>query len=1533
MFEIEIPQENSGTIPIAPNRYVISVGTKAVKSAWIDAVKALINVTITSKEYKPDLTPRMAPGGTDTEDEVSDQSPAADRSKLEDITASDTSELDGETSKSKESRPRSSNSSIRKGRATTAFNPNFTLLTAPVEPVTRTKSLSEIAAASKKPGPTKSVQSLNVFASQGRISSETTSSQTALDSVTKMTITTLRNRLKEQEKLIQQQSEEIDRASGKIIELEKKSAEISQDSAQKTQQILSLTSEKEAFHKQFESVKTDTSQTSQSFQLTIAQLKTQLDATLQERNELKQCVEKERFAWDLRLENEKQDMRRTLDHEVELIRSQMEQQNRALAKTIEELQTTAKKREEHIVKLEAEKMQQMASFTQEMTKGSTVAQNVEMLQQNLVEANTAVHAYRETISTMEEDSARNQQTSRAELTKHTAEKQLQISTLQQQLQDRELQLEQSESAMQTNQLEREESQKRLEQALQLVQELSSNILETQASLEKSQQESRERDIMITKLNSVHAQLVPTLQRHSENVAIAETTIQELRLQNEKHREQARDLQETIARMDTESQQHHVNLEAVMLELTSAAAAYESLEERFEKAQADLQRLEGVEQEFYSLQQKYLQLENEEDRLYGVETEHSRLRSDFKRLEEALQSTESILRDTKQSLDTSVQKEQETVNDLSATRLQLQDTISQLQKKKEEYQSLFAEKQETEGALASAKVSIATLESVKTQLDQEVHELKHKMRAASVLKKRWKDSETDNAELKSKLDTALQKITQLENALQVLHGKEQDAQKQIQGLQTDLQTRQGTIHGLEDTILARTKDRSILVTVFSSLSTRMDLEPFADVDAIEEDKLLSVVEGLEKLQQQRAGLADELRALQSKHQGAEELISSLESDIQTLQENHQTFEVELRAAFEKNKQQTKEAHQQEIQRSSVEYQQALLAKEQEVARMKELIQSTDKTNQANQERWETQLESQEENNQKLIGQVQLLMNTDDDRRDAKIWSNKFDGLQIKYTTTQKDMISLQAEVADLREQLESAVVELDNQEEDILLKNAELRHANETVQGLKLRIQNLVQSGNGRPESRDMDDLQSSKYYLERDNQKLQTQVQTLHTKLQQLTSQPPPLSSMAANASFDMLPERDFSPIKARERQTKSSLDHYLTPVATKDRPSTEMSASWKTKESEIYQRINGCLRNLSELTRIRTQYEREITSILGMDDDQKSASMTLQFLELATKVDAISVQNSGAFEKGIGSMRSEFAYILGSVKELVEEFLRLSMHKQGEQSVLEQELQNSTQAAQSLRSKNQELHEEITQLHVEFSRRQERSSAMEGIAPEWREQEHEMDDEMVAIQNQLLSVFEPLVQSDPYVGEKAVKLRDMVSLFLQPGTVSDEHRTLFTPERFKAQLRLVKGFLQAVAIHAPTLLRRQSEALATPKAERSSSVVSNTESLITHSELQRSLNAANVIIQRLKSSLQEASNENDRSKQFMDTHRKELKRLKDAYVQLKQVLREREEELSRLRTALSHKEEEMRDLFTEKASISQIVMQACTELEDLVVE
>ena len=1537
LFEIEIPQESAGLIPTAPNRYVISVNTKAIKNAWIDSVKALINVTVTSKEYKPELTPSLAPGGTDTEEEANEPTPIRNQTKLEAVVASDMSENEQETiARSADIiKPRLSNASFRKEQATTTARVPNALRRPSTEQVTRTKSLTEIAGAFEdKLGSIESSTSLSVYASQGRISLEATGSQTALDSVTKMTIASLRNRLKEQQKLIHQQSADLHSASDKIIALERKSTESSHNTAQMTQQLLSLSSEKDACLKQVESVKNDSSQSANSYQLTIAQLQAQVKSLMQERIDAKRHVEMERSTWETRLETERKEMRGARDQAVDLVLTQMDRQSRALTRKNQEIQETSRKREEDIARLEAEKIQQVNRFSQEMTKGSAVAQNVEMLQRSLIEANNAVQEYRKTIATLEADHADIQQTSLVEHNMQLAEKQQQVDALRQQLEDRGVELEKREFTLQCAQLEHAKTQECLEQALQSTQEVSSHVVETQVSLEKSQRESRDKQIEISSLNSIQAQLVAKIQRQSEMLTSAEGTIHELRLQNDKYREQTTALHETIARMDTESHQHYASLEAVLVELKNAGMAYESLEERFEKAQSDLQRLEGVEQEFFLLQQKYSELEGEGVRLHGVETEYTKLVLDNKRLEEMFQSTESTLRDTKQSLDASLQQEQQLLSDLMTTRSQLQDTNLLLEQSRAENQTLSAERKALEDTLASTKTSKGELESVKIQLEQEVADIKHKMRAASILKKRWKDSEMNNTELHSNLEAATQNIAELENDCQILRDKEENAKKQIRELETDLQSGKETIQQLESVVQARTKDRSELLSVLTSISSRMGLESFMNLDAVEKDKLLAVVESLARLQQQRDGLVDDLHTLQSKYQSGQEKIASLELN-----------------------------HGQEKERSRAEHQQSLAVKEQELAiqnqevtRLKDLLQSTETRFKDSQERWETQLHALEEHNRELRGQVQLLTSMEDDRREAKVWIDKFDGLQSKYMTAQKDMISLQAEVVDLREQLEAAVVELDHQEEDILLKKAELRLSHETIQGLKLRIQHLIIQ-NGTTSSHTAEDLHSIKYSLERDNQRLQTQVHTLETKLQQqLGSQP---LSAAVNDRSDMLPQLEkFSPVGSQRNQARNTLDHHLPlPFNTKDRPSTEMVETWKKKESDIYQRINGCLRNLSDLTRLRSQYERDVTSLLGLDDDQKSASMTLQFLELATKLDAVSVQNSGAFDKGIGSMRSEFAYILGSVKELIDELLRLSVHKRGEQSALVQDLQAAVHAAQSLHDKNQELHTEITQLHVELARHGggggQNHPGPEGVPSEWCEQEHEMQEEMTAVQNQLLSVFDSLVQSDPFVKEKAARLRETAFFFVHPGNSNDDdgdgagtgagarsggdtrRTTAFSPERFKTQLRFVKGFLQAVTIHASSFLRRQqSEAFQTPPGHRATSNNSSgDEPMVTASELQRSLNAANVIIHRLKSALEQASNEHDQSQQSLQFHRSELKKLKDAYVHLQAILSEREEDLSRLRTTLSHKEEEMRDLFTEKTSFSQIVMQACTELETLVVE
>ena len=1532
LFEIEMPPQETGSgIPVAPTRFTFSVTSKTAKMAWMDAVKALIDVTISSKEYKPEPTPPKAE--TDTED---DQAPGSNVpqivpehkiSEADEVASSNHTSDDGVVKK-QPSKPNSPTSRAASMLLPASFGLNLSN-------VTRTKSMSEIDADSnvtpKKPKAA-SQKSVTLYASSSKIS-DSISSQTALDSVTKLSIATMRARLKDQERVIAERTNEANKMHDRVVQLEKENTTLSAQNTQLNQRISSIENERTVLAHRFDSSKEDQSRLIQSQKEEIVHLNDLITKLHSENSKQATQFQQERHALEQRHDADRKELKQHFEKEVAAIRSQAEVNKKLFTQNIEELQLTLKKRDDLISKLEQEKlvsMQAQAKQSQTELAKEAHASQTEMLQNQvadldrcLIEAKEVARGTNEAVAKGEADMV-SAQTLNAKL---TTEYRAATETITSDYQQREDELLHTLNA---KDLEVQKLSKEISAGEYRLQDAIKEVKSVKRKLEDTQRALSQKDVALEQALGQLRNFPVSEEIHQNEGKRDRQTITNMERRNAQLEKEVEELhgqlqkrQATIQKLDNDLAQQQSLLETAVQDLNKVTLEQAELI-------SSCERLSTVEQKFVDMEQQYTSLLDEHDllteelvRLKDVDSKYLELQRDhhdavdhinaahfdlmtarkqieqqqleLTSLKESMTAEQCSVKELKDQLAQStatcqkLETERAETAQALADRVQAYDKLStehadvaaDLKHRNQAFEILATKQGETAEKLHASLAQIASLETNKAALQSEIEDLKHKMRAAAVLKKRWKEAEATKSEQQQRLDEEAGLIRRLQDTIEASLKKENELSSTKLELLKDLDLSRAQKLELDHQLEIKSQEYKHLESILNAMSVMMD--PLAKRSAATFDEIQT-----------------QLVAVINSKRDADRVCRELESTLESTQSSLS----ELRRQ-----------HQEKLD---------------DIARLQEKIQNTEAAAATQKAHFESLIESHVNDNQRLLAQIQDIIKSDDEKKEAKVWIEKYESLQTKFMESQKELIALQAEVADLRERMEVANEELDNYDEELLLKQSELRHANDTIQGLRMRIQNLAAeqahvADNTNEMKKYIHQWSEFKQQLQEENESLRIQNDSLKQKLRA----PPAVSRSSEYIAEQPLKQGFFNrsgPMSLEELHDANNMVTMETnikeetPKASKtDLLSRSLPAKFDAPskyESDIQRRINNCLNALSDAVRIRGQHERDITSLFGLDDTNCSASMTLQFLGMVTRLDSLSVQHNQEFEQVIHLMRNELGLLMVAVKDMADAILKTSMNYQGENTVLRQELLKSQQIVGQLQAKMEAMNNELMDAQIEVARQ---SSMAKSMGEDDRDQ---VETDMEGIIRHLTTIFDPLLDVDDYVREKAKRMMDKKLMF-SGGTGDGTPRQLSPQERWKLQLHQVLLFLKAVVIHASGFVRQQ--------AMPQSPVGRPNEPLITFSELQRSLNQAHVVIQRLKSSLQEATGENERLQEQIVWYKSELQRFKEAYAKLKHMTTTKDDELKKVTDLLMRKEVEMHELSMEKSSISQLVLQACQDLEEMV--
>jgi hypothetical protein len=94
---------------------------------------------------------------------------------------------------------------------------------------------------------------------------------------------------------------------------------------------------------------------------------------------------------------------------------------------------------------------------------------------------------------------------------------------------------------------------------------------------------------------------------------------------------------------------------------------------------------------------------------------------------------------------------------------------------------------------------------------------------------------------------------------------------------------------------------------------------------------------------------------------------------------------------------------------------------------------------------------------------------------------------------------------------------------------------------------------------------------------------------------------------------------------------------------------------------------------------------------------------------------------------------------------------------------------------------------------------------------------------------------------------------------------------------------------------------------------------------------ASGGVMRAVVKTLKESDNENERLKRHLEWCQQELERVSEMYHELQSDHKRKETELREVKRSLQAKMEQMSEISLERANISQLVMKACDELENLV--
>ena len=741
-----------------------------------------------------------------------------------------------------------------------------------------------------------------------------------------------------------------------------------------------------------------------------------------------------------------------------------------------------------------------------------------------------------------------------------------------------------------------------------------------------------------------------------------------------------------------------------------------------------------------------------------------------------------------------------------------------------YDTISSKDKEIESGLQMLKMTkdiVGDLEKLRDANEKEIGDLKNKMKVAVALKRKLKKTEEEKLAILEESRALKTVIEQRDSEIQGLENEIHVINSQKEEISTNKQS-----------ILAERESMRMVIVDMEHIISSSD-DPIDDSAEITE-YLMRVVKKLHDFKLQKDSLQDELELLRNQHQELEDIHQQQEEDMTEVVNTLKSLESKA-------------------------------------------VQQRDQ--------YEKMINVHINDNAKLVQQIQELINSPKTNEEAmQRWLAKFEKVQNEYVACQKELISLKADNAEIKEKLHFEDGRLHTSYAAAKMLKREIRLLQETIFRMQDEEKKLSPEVVG-----ELKRLKDQNYYLK----------QALHeTKLDMMS-----LSLNASNDGGEAANLEKTRPARSHEKHVVDQLEYALAPLMTGFERSRKVNSGAAGAESDDFRTaVTHCVNYLRQLALLNKNFLSSVCSVLVLSDCDSSAAMSLFSIEASAKIDDIAERHSDLFSRQLHALQSKLEDLISTINgELSAKDSELSdMHVELDEA--RREVQKTRETIQELRKYNESLHEQMKQVKETLNLRTMLEQAIaETQTPDY-EQSAEREPTHPTLDLGTVSAEDLINDKENIENEFQILLQLFGAIYDGDMKHEENLRTAFESAKYLNEINKDSSSTGSISFYMKILLDRMSkfrmflENLLRAYAKHGISLGSN---------IQR-----NTELKHLKVESEE---------------------LKYANRQLSDKLSIREKELSLYVQQLKRKETELQTIIKERTNISQMVVEACTELEHLV--
>lgn len=891
------------------------------------------------------------------------------------------------------------------------------------------------------------------------------------------------------------------------------------------------------------SLKSEISSSQTNHQSTLTMLTSQIELLRSEKNRLETTLSEERDEYQKNLLKLRVESGKKAENEADQLRQVSDAAISSLKKQLDEAKDIIKKKDDNLVKMEQDRLELVANFTSDPNVKVGI-RDVDVMRRQLADLFIAIRA--QTVSNgrlqTEHESSMIELHSVLDQNRNTAEQRVldfsrKVESYHAMTHDREIEYLKKDAALESS------------QNAQRVQKMEINRMAEENRKLKKQNDEQGNKIKTLESNDDANKVL--LIDYQKRISVLEDEINQknqdfeyLRKEKSDNFAKLAELDSLIAKFNSEIQERDQRLETAKQELDINKEAFSELETLLNESQSECDRLKFIEKEHISLTLEHQQLAEEAIKLRETAEEHSKLKRAYEKVTNEYDEARDKFTTSIEFASVAGNKLSTLKNELASTKKELALVSAREKDLSEKWAALSRVQESSSAHVTHTLESLASLQKYKQDTEEELMDLRFKMKAAAALKKRWKEVEAEKEELVKKVADLSQEV---------------EKSKLFSAILEDL--------------------KSVFLP-----ENRAALH--------DQELLLSLVEKIHMINHEREKLAGELDSFKSKCQQLEaakamqdDLSIHLESDLRELQ---QKAENEL------------------LKVESIE-------------------------------------------------------------------AANHDWVQ-KYTALQKQFIALQTQLAEYEDRIEEA-------ESELLITKSEIRVAQEDNHFLKnfaVKSEEL---------QKQLAQAKKDAALLNQENRDLKTVISILKTKFSGSKKQILQQQQRSLDDALSQVFHHSNTP-----GQKKLSFSKSL-PV-----PSSLPYQTLGSKMPELLDRIKRCFATIDSLSKLHYGYEKEVSQMISPEDSNLSASMSLHFIENITKLDNLSSTTHKVFDHDISTMREDLTQLAHDINILCQADAKTQQNLRDQVNLLNQELRETLRTVSDLRKFNGSLNESVKKSQQQLS-------------------------------------------------------------------------------------------------------------------------------------------------------------------------------------------------------------------------------------------